>query len=173
MGVEPGEIGLPAAVAAELGHPDRRDSSVALLHRVLIVEDDAALAENLCEIVNLAGYDAVAVPSAEAALSAILGEPIDFIVTDYHLSGMNGAALLLAVGALGRRIPAVLTTAWMAHGGGETDAVSGGTDIMTKPVDIEALLAVLRRELGPPPAARDRPAAWHHARRNHEHDHGG
>jgi DNA-binding NtrC family response regulator len=155
MRVALGGLVLRAAggVGAELDHPRRPDSSRACPRRVLIVDDNRILAENLCEIVELSGYDALAVPSAEAALAAIIREPVDFILTDHWLPGTSGAALLLAVRSLGKRIPAVLTTAWIADDPTETAGRSGMTEVMGKPIDIEAFLSVIRRALGPPPAS--------------------
>lgn len=144
---------LSAVAGAELGQARRPDSSRGFLRRVLVVEDHEPLAENLCEIIEQCGYDALAVPSAEAALEAMVQEPFDFIVTDHHLSGMSGAALLLAVRSLGKRIPAVITTAWIADDATETAGGSAMTDVMSKPLDIEAFLSVIRRALGPPPAS--------------------
>ena len=118
---------------------------------MLIVEDHEPLAENLCEIVAMLGYDARAVPSAEAALVEIVQEHVDFIVTDHRLPGMSGAALLLAVRSLGKRIPAVMTTAWVVDEPTETAWHSEMTEVMSKPIDIEGLLLVIRRTLGPPP----------------------
>jgi DNA-binding NtrC family response regulator len=149
MRVELGGNGLEKIDGAELGSAGRPDALRDLSRRVLIVEDDPPLAENLCEIVELSGYDAFSVPSGEAALLEIVRDPIDFIVTDHRLPGMSGAALLFAVRSLGRKIPAVITTAWISDDAAETASGSGLTDVMTKPIDIEALIAVLHRALGP------------------------
>lgn len=53
----------------ELHHPVDRTLAETCVGRVLIVEDDLPLAENLQEILEISGYQAVAVPSAEAALT--------------------------------------------------------------------------------------------------------
>jgi DNA-binding NtrC family response regulator len=132
-------------------YPRRPDSSPARPYRVLIVDDDKPLAENLCEIVEMSGYGALAVPSGEAALAAVVQKPVDFIVTDHWLPGMSGAALLLAVRSLGKRIPAVITTAWIADDAAETAWRSETTEVMSKPIQIERLLSVIRRALGSPP----------------------
>ncbi len=144
---------MTAAVAGpEIDEARRPDSSRTCSPRVLIVEDDQPFAENLCEIVEMFGYDATAVPSAEAALLTIVREPIDFIVTDHRLPGMSGAALLFAVRSLGKRIPALITTAWIADEPTETAWRSGMTEIMSTPMDLEGLHSAIRRALGPPRA---------------------
>lgn len=150
MRVEPGNALTAEVAGPEIVHA-RPDSARTSPRRVLIVEDDQSLAENLCEIVEMLGYDACAVPSAEAALVEIVQEHVEFIVTDHRLSGMSGAALLLAVRSLGKRIPAVITTAWVADEPIGTAWHSGMTEVMSKPMDIEGLLWVLRKTLGPPP----------------------
>lgn len=69
-------------------------------HRVLVVDDDAALRELVARQMRRAGRHVVTAESAEAALAhAALGRPpFDVVVTDVHLPAMNGielAAVLL------------------------------------------------------------------------------
>lgn len=142
-----------AIAGPETGLARRPDGSATGSPRVLIVEDDQALSDNLREILEMFGYETQAVPCAESALVEIGRAPVDFIVTDHRLPGMNGAALLLAVQSLGRRIPAVITTAWIADEATENAVQTSMTVVMTKPIDIEGLLSVIRRALGRPPAA--------------------
>lgn len=117
--------------------------------RVLIVEDDPPLAENLQEIVELLGYQTVVVPSAEAALTEICERRVDFIVTDHRLPGMSGAAFLRSLRATGRTIPSVMATAWIADPEADEAAQGGLMEVLGKPIDIPHLLSLLRTTLGP------------------------
>jgi signal transduction histidine kinase/DNA-binding response OmpR family regulator len=62
--------------------------------RLLIVEDDAELRENLCELLAREGLAIVAVGSADEARQALASVPFDCVVTDLALTDGNGDALL-------------------------------------------------------------------------------
>ena len=116
--------------------------------RVLVVEDDPSLAENLQEIIESFGCETIAVPSAEAALAEIGARHVDFIVTAHRLPGMSGAALLHALLSAGKAIPSAMTT-WIADQETEDACQSGLTEVLSKPIDIPRLLSLIRRAPGP------------------------
>jgi CheY-like chemotaxis protein len=125
-----------------------RAAAHAAPRRVLIVEADASLAENLQEIVEIFGCETVAVPSGEAALAEVAARRVDFIVTAHRLPGMSGAALLRALRSAGKAIPSAMT-AWIADPETEEASQSGLTEVLSKPIDIQGLLALIRRSPGP------------------------
>ncbi|MFB2552850.1 response regulator transcription factor [Ensifer soli] len=120
--------------------------------RILLVEDNAALAEGLATLLAGSGYavDRVADgPSAEAALAT---ERFDLVILDLTLPGMDGLEVLKAMRA-GRRSAAVLILT--ARGTPEERIRGldlGADDYMTKPFDVgelEARIRVLiRRQAG-------------------------
>lgn len=64
--------------------------------RILIVEDDSAIARNLTDFLRGEGFDAVAVPGAAAALEAV-DESFDLALLDVGLPDGNGFALCSAI----------------------------------------------------------------------------
>lgn len=62
--------------------------------RVLIVDDEQDLRENLLEWLTLSGYDATGAEHAQAALALARREHFDVVVTDLKMPGMNGIDLL-------------------------------------------------------------------------------
>ncbi len=65
--------------------------------RVLVVEDDAGLREALVDTLALAGYQWLEAESAEQALVLLKSEPIDIVVSDVQMAGMDGLALLRSI----------------------------------------------------------------------------
>jgi CheY-like chemotaxis protein len=61
--------------------------------RILVVDDEAALADTLAIIFERAGYIASAVYSCEAALSFVADRQPSLVVSDVVMSGMNGIEL--------------------------------------------------------------------------------
>lgn len=123
--------------------------------RILVVEDDVSLGENLCEILDLFGYVPVAVRSAEEALVELATSPIDLILTDFRLPSMNGSDLLARLRSLGHAIPAVLMSDWRADDAEEI--LRSDVECVAKPLDIAGLLSSISRLLSgsttcaPPP----------------------
>jgi len=62
--------------------------------QILLVDDDASLLRVTEKQLSNAGYDVIAVPSAEDALEATEAGPVDLVVTDVEMPGMNGQDLL-------------------------------------------------------------------------------
>src|ERR1700690_115430 len=85
---------------------------VILSLRVLIVDDNADLAENIAEVLQIDGHRTdVAVSGESALLMALKNEP-DVVVTDYRLPGMSGADLVRQLRGTGVHVPALLVSAY-------------------------------------------------------------
>jgi DNA-binding response OmpR family regulator len=68
-----------------------RGSSV---RRILIVDDDADLAEALCKYLEQDGYEVEYACDGEKALESILRTPTDLVILDLRLPGLDGVGLL-------------------------------------------------------------------------------
>ncbi len=112
--------------------------------RVLVVEDEVTLAEQLREALSAAGY---VVDHADNGVDAqYLGEveSYDAVVLDLGLPRMDGLTVLRQWRAAGRDMPVLILTArdsWHEKVGG-IDA--GGDDYLTKPFHMQELLARIR-----------------------------
>jgi PAS domain S-box-containing protein len=74
--------------------PQRRESSIqARRLQLLLVEDNADIAETLAELLGASGHSVQHASSGEAALSILHGYRPDIILCDIGLPGMDGVAL--------------------------------------------------------------------------------
>ncbi len=127
--------------------------------RILLVDDDALLRRSLAFNLEQAGYTAQTAQSAEDALSIARLNPPDLVVLDIGLPGMDGLqALRILRDDL--RLPVILLTARRRELDEVLGLELGADDYVTKPFDLDVLLArikaVLRRaqaEPSPAPAA--------------------
>lgn len=112
--------------------------------RILLVEDEPALAAQLTEGIRSAGYVVdVAGNGLEAHFTGET-EPYDAVVLDIGLPQMDGITVLRKWRATGRTMPVLILTArdtWHEKVAG-IDA--GADDYLTKPFHMEELLARLR-----------------------------
>ena len=67
------------------------------MSRILVVDDEPALADTLAIILNRSGYHATAVYSCEEALPIIQSTSPLFVISDVVMPGMNGVALALLI----------------------------------------------------------------------------
>ncbi|MDB4874318.1 MAG: response regulator [Gemmatimonadetes bacterium] len=82
-----------------------------VLATIAIVDDDESIRSALRQLLRSAEFDARTFASAEDFLTSPELEQMDMLIADINLPGMNGVALLRALAASGRGIPAVLITA--------------------------------------------------------------
>jgi DNA-binding NtrC family response regulator len=106
--------------------------------RVLIVDDNIQLAENIAEILEFDGHRTHVAVSAEEALTQVPTYAPEVVVTDYRLPGMNGAQLVRTLRSTGLQARAVVIS---AHTDDSTieEATQAGAQFVAKPLDLKRL----------------------------------
>lgn len=112
--------------------------------RILVVEDDAHLADGLKINLDLEGYEPVVAPSAEEGLEVWGNGGIELILLDVMLPGMDGFAFCRRVRNEGDRVPVLFLTARSAGQDRIRGLDEGGDDYITKPFDLAELLARIK-----------------------------
>lgn len=116
--------------------------------RILVVEDDAALARVLRDNLGFDGFDVECVPNARLAIERANEFAPDLIVLDVMLPDGNGFDLCGLLRQSGRK-PIIMLTARSQKADKLRGLALGADDYITKPFDLEELLArvqaVLRR----------------------------
>ncbi len=135
---------------ARSGDPDR--GGVAWSAKVLVVEDDEAMAVALRDGFTYEGYEVVVAGDGVAALEAVERHRPDLVILDVMLPRMTGLDVCKRMRGAGNAIPIIMLTAR----GQEIDKVLGlklgADDYVTKPFSFMELMArveaVLRRTGG-------------------------
>ncbi|GGK72763.1 sigma-54-dependent transcriptional regulator [Amphritea balenae] len=116
--------------------------------QVLVVEDDADLREALVDTLELAGFEYLEADSGEAALDMLAEYPVDMVVSDVNMGGMDGHQLLEKIQQAHPCLPVMLITAY-GQVNKAVDAIrSGAVDYLMKPFAPEALIEVVKRYTG-------------------------
>lgn len=115
--------------------------------KILVVEDDAALREALTDTLELAGQAVVAAADGEAALATLAREPVDMVLSDVQMPGMDGHELLRRVKAVRPGMPFILMTAYGQIERAVQAMKDGAADYLAKPFEPDRLLAVVARYL--------------------------
>ncbi|HZN33141.1 MAG TPA: sigma 54-interacting transcriptional regulator, partial [Pirellulaceae bacterium] len=131
---------------------------IAHQHRVLIVEDQESERRALERVLRVADYDVATASSAEEALDW-RDQPIDLVISDLRMGGKSGIDLLLDWRAVKPQTPFLLATAY-----GDVDSAVrcmklGAYDYLTKPVDPERLLNIVKSAITEAASREEAPAA--------------
>jgi DNA-binding NtrC family response regulator len=120
-------------------------SDSAARKRILVIDDDAAVVDYVCESLGTAGYAPSGTTSSLEALVRVEKEPFDLVISDVEMPELRGVDLLDAI--LKVR-PAQLVLLITAYGSVEMAVAAvraGACDFLTKPFKIEALLHAIER----------------------------
>jgi len=115
--------------------------------RILIVDDKEVFRLPLQRALEAAGFEVIAVPSAEDALDVLDGSTVDVLLTDQRLPRMDGVQLITRVKATH---PAMGIIAMTAYGTIESAVEArrrGADDYLVKPFEVPDLLRALHRAL--------------------------
>ena len=116
------------------------------MSRVLVVEDEAHLAQGLRFNLEAEGYSAEVVGDGEAATDRLLGknENFDVVVLDIMLPGKDGFAVVSELRAARNYVPVLMLTARGRPEDVLQGFAAGADDYVAKPFDLSILLARLQ-----------------------------
>ena len=121
--------------------------------RILVVEDDRGVRESLAVVLEVQGYEVAAVETGEAGLAHLTdGDPVDLIVLDVNLPGIDGIETCRRVRAAGHGGPVLMLTARHETSDKVSGLDAGADDYLPKPFALDELLARIRallRAFGP------------------------
>jgi len=130
---------------------ERHDNSQIEGRKVLIVDDDVRNIFSLTSALEQNGMEVVFAENGREGIEKLKATPgIDVMLVDIMMPEMDGYETMRAIRKLPayRDLPLVAVTAKAMKGDREKCLDAGATDYVSKPVDIDQLLAVLRVQLG-------------------------
>lgn len=115
---------------------------------VLVVDDEESMRYFLEKTLRREGYEVVPAKDGPEAIAAAERQPVDLVLADVRMPGMDGVALLRALRTIHPRVPVVLMTAY----GTVEDALAamkqGATDYVLKPFRVEQIRDTVAKALG-------------------------
>jgi two-component system response regulator AtoC len=110
---------------------------------ILVVDDEEPIVQLCLQLLGRLGHTVVGATSGEEALAKLVATPVDLIVVDYRMPGLDGFQVLRRARELHPRIRIVLTT-----GQGTNEVVGAALDdgvhgIIVKPFTPDELTKVV------------------------------
>jgi DNA-binding NtrC family response regulator len=126
--------------------------------RVLVVDDHASARESVADVLRHAGYDVATCASAIEALGRLGTRPVDVVITDLQMPGMDGLEFIREIERRRLGVQVLMITAHASVASAVEAMRHGAFDYLEKPFDALALeqcvsRACDRRSLVPKSAA--------------------
>jgi len=117
--------------------------------RVLVVDDNVDAAQMLGQLLRLAGHEVSLAHDGPAALAAAAAAPLDLVLLDIGLPGMDGYAVAARLRAAGHAGPALVAIT----GYGREDDIRRSRDAgfdhhLVKPIDVAQLRRIVLEVIG-------------------------
>ena len=114
---------------------------------ILIAEDEEVLRESLAELLAEEGYDVAQAPDGQTAYELVMDQPVDLIISDIRMPGMDGMTLLQRLRQLAPETPVIMLTAYGTVQNAVAALTAGASDFLLKPIEFDDLLLRVRRAL--------------------------
>jgi len=115
--------------------------------RILVVDDDPLVCSFLTEALESQAFEVISAGSAGAALQQVRSDAPEVVILDLRLPGLDGMEALRKLKEIAPQLPVVILTGY----GDVPSAVEamrlGAHDFLTKPVEPEKILIVVRQAL--------------------------
>ena len=123
-----------------------------MAYTIIHIEDDTGSQELIHETLSIYGYNVLCYGSAEIACDKMASERPDLIICDIMLPGMSGLDFLEKIHESTNDVfyttPFIFITALEDRGSILRGRKLGADDYLTKPVDIEILIEIVKHRLG-------------------------
>ena len=115
--------------------------------RILIAEDDSAVAAFVSRALGHAGHDVVAVSDGLAAVARLAQEPFDLLLTDIVMPGLDGIALALKASKDHPAMRILLMTGFAAERQRAHNLEALIHTVITKPFSLDEIVAAVAAAL--------------------------
>ena len=124
--------------------------------KVLIVEDDNAMAQMCAKLIQRRGHSAIIACSCLDAIAIVRdARDIDVVISDVQMPNMTGFQLLASLHTIDENLPVILMTGYAQLLSSNQAMALGAADYIMKPFDADAFVHSVER------ATRSRPNLAH------------
>lgn len=122
------------------------------MKKILVIDDNDDLRLLLKNLLSKHGYEVLLAASGEKGIDLLKGQPVDLVLCDFKLHGMNGINVLKEIKAFNPSIPVVIITGYSNVRTATEVMRLGAIDYIIKPLVPEELLLSIRTMLQTPEA---------------------
>jgi len=117
------------------------------METILIVEDKESMAQMLKQTLELEGYEVIVAKDGTEGIKRIKDSKVNVVLTDLKLPKKDGLEVLKASREENNLVPVIIMTAYATVDHAVNAMKLGAYDFITKPIDIDHLLLLIKRSL--------------------------
>jgi signal transduction histidine kinase/ActR/RegA family two-component response regulator len=137
------------AMSGDAPLPTRGETGVAHLHRVLVVDDNADAGQALQELLRASGHEVRRVRDGRSALRTVREYEPDVVLLDLAMPHMDGYEVARRIRASHPRVRLIAVTGYSQPQHQQRATEAGISELLVKPVRMEALARALGQSPGP------------------------
>jgi len=119
----------------------------ALLHKVLVVDDDPVVGKSFNRVLSQKGYVVITAANAQEALSKVQEGEYDVVYTDIKMPGMSGIELAERLRVERPWTPVVIVTGYGSQANQDRAEAAGVSSFLQKPLSPEMIEGSLTKAL--------------------------
>ena len=134
---------------SQVATPAAQPSARGGAETILLVEDDQAARELICESLTRKGYHVLSAPDGASAKEFVRqqNQRVDLVLTDWLMPGMNGGELIVELKSLNPKIKSVCMSGFVPGDIGQPLSLGPEASFLQKPFTQAALLTRVRAVL--------------------------
>lgn len=121
--------------------------------RLLLVDDERAFAAVLSKRLSRRGFDVALAHSGTEAIKTLRAREFDVAILDLKMEDMDGIEVLKIFTKMDSEMPVIMLTGHGSEQSAREGIACGAFDYLTKPYELEDLLAKIKEALLPGKAA--------------------
>ncbi len=125
----------------------RRSARTIPAMRILVVEDEAMIADFVQRGLRAEGFNVAWTPDGEEGMRRALAGDVDLVILDLMLPGRDGLSVLDAIRQADATLPVIILSARAEVPDRVAGLDAGATDYLVKPFSFDELLARVRAHL--------------------------
>ncbi len=117
------------------------------MEKILLVDDERNILRMLKKLLTSAGYSVETARNYEEAVSKFNAQQFNLVLSDMKLPGRSGLDLLRFIKNKNPDLPVIIITAYGSIENAVEAMKEGAANYLTKPIEIEEMLAIVRHTL--------------------------
>ena len=114
---------------------------------IVVVDDDPTVRDVVREMLKAEGYEVTVVSDGASAIRVVKETPVQAVITDLKMPGMDGIEILERVSQLDSQIACIVMTGYGTIDIAVQAMKAGAFDFVTKPLHVDAVSAVVKKAL--------------------------
>ncbi len=117
------------------------------MHTILVIDDDDQLRISFCKLLKEENYAVISSASGEAGIDIVEQNPLDLVILDMRLPGINGMETFKRIKKIDSKLPVIIVTAYGTTQIAIEATKMGAYDYVLKPFDVPEMLNLIEQAI--------------------------